>query len=96
MDDDADPPIIGQSFSVETAMETLDHGEMLALSELFADWSANEPGLDTARRRRFAAYAREYRALAEHLGRDWRASCPEDPPDLIVFIARQARRAYGL
>ena len=78
------------SINVDRAMATLDYEEMVALSEMYEDWALNEEKLDPDQRTKVILWSADYERIAEHVGPGWKASAPEEPPDLIAFLARWA------
>lgn len=89
----ASTPPITRKVNVTRALETLDYGEMVALSEMFARWALFEEKIDDLKRSSLAESALDYAMVAGYCGPEWRASHPEDPPDAIVFMAREAMRS---
>lgn len=89
----ASSPPITRKVDVLQALETLDYSEMVALSEMFARWAMFEEKLDDLHRSGLAESALDYAMVAGYCGPEWRATNPEDPPDAIAFMARDAMRS---
>lgn len=80
----------------ERAMRTLDHAEMIALSEMYARWAFNETNLDGDQRTKLIQWSADYEQIAAFCGQGWKASAPETPPDPVAFVARIEAKERGL
>lgn len=81
---------------IDQALETLDHAEMVALSEMFERWALTEHTIDSERRTQLIQWAADYERIAEYCGPDWAATDPREPPSLLPFVARRELRAGRL
>lgn len=86
---DPQPPFT-HHVDVKQAMETLDHGEMVALAEMFGNWAINEEGLDDDQRTKVLMWSADYERVAAFAGKAWRASMPGNAVSLVQFVARNA------
>lgn len=82
--------------SVERAMQTLDHAEMMVLSEMYERWAFTEPKLDGDQRTRLIQMSADYERIAEFAGVEWRASHPDSEADVVKFAAQQELRARSI
>lgn len=80
------------SVSVADAMDSLDYGEMLALSEMFERWALTETKVDDQHRTELMQWSIDYEAIAKFAGPSWQAAKPEATNGLIPFIARRELR----
>jgi hypothetical protein len=79
--------------NVDRAMATLDHIEMVALSNMFERWAPTEERITPDHRTMLIELCADYGRIAEFCGEGWMAPEPENPPDAIAFMARAEARA---
>jgi hypothetical protein len=81
--------------NADHAMAKLDYGEMVALSEMFADWAFNEERLDDVQRTKTLQMSADYERIAAYCGPGWKAREPVDEPHLMQFLARWCMATAG-
>lgn len=73
---------------VDRALETLSHGEMIALSAMFERWAFTETNITPEQRTRLIQWSSDYERIAVFAGPMWEALAPDVGTDPIPFIAR--------